>query len=388
MKKKILFLTGTRADFGKIKSLMKIIDKSKKFELSIFVTGMHTLVKYGYTVDEVLRSFKQKRLKGGLRKIQVYNNQAHTDSMDIALSKTIVGFSEYVNQFSPDLIVLHGDRIEALGAAIVGALNNVKVAHIEGGEISGTIDETIRHSITKLSNLHFVASRKAKKRLIQMGEGEKNIFQIGSPDIDLMFSNKLPSIAAVKKKYSIIFKEYCVLIYHPITTDIKHTIECLDLIIDRIKLGKENFVIIYPNNDYGTDLILSELLKIKKNSNVVLLPSMRVEYFLTLIKNSQFIIGNSSSGIMEAPVYGVPTINISNRQKLRLKNISIKSLENPDAKKLNNLINKFYKKKKRFKSIKTFGSGKSDRNFFKIIKKKNFWKNKNTQKKFYEIEKI
>ena len=163
MKKKLLFITGTRADYGKIKSLIRITEKTKKFDCGIFITGMHTLTKYGYTADEILNSFKQYRLKNGLRRIHIFNNQQNLDGMDIALSKTIVGLSEYVKQFKPDLIIVHGDRIEAMSASIVGILNNIMVAHIEGGELSGTVDEMLRHSISKLSNIHFVANLKAKK---------------------------------------------------------------------------------------------------------------------------------------------------------------------------------------------------------------------------------
>lgn len=218
-----------------------------------------------------------------------------------------------------------------------------------------------------------------------MGEKNSQIFQIGSPDNDLMLLDKLPTIKEVKKKYDIYFKKFCIMIYHPITTDIRHTERCLKFLIQRINLKKENFIVIFPNNDFGSELILNELMKVKSNPNVILLPSMRVEYFLTLLKNSQFIIGNSSSGIMEAPVYGIPTINISTRQNSRLKNISIKTLEYPNQEKLNSLIDKFYKIKKIYKPIKLFGNGKSDKNFIKCIKKKSFWKQKNTQKTFNEI---
>ena len=385
MKKKLLFITGTRADYGKIKSLIKITEKTKKFDCGIFITGMHTLTKYGYTADEILNSFKQYRLKNGLRRIHIFNNQQNLDGMDIALSKTIVGLSEYVKQFKPDLIIVHGDRIEAMSASIVGILNNIMVAHIEGGELSGTVDEMLRHSISKLSNIHFVANLKAKKRLIQMGENKKTIFNIGSPDIDLMLSNKLPKLKNVKKKYSINFKKYCILIYHPITTDIKHTQECLIPIIDRIKLKKENFVIIYPNNDYGYENILNEYLKIKMLKNIRLLPSMRVEYFLTLLKNSKFVIGNSSCGIMETPIYGVPSINVSNRQKNRYKTKSIKSFEFPKKKEFYKCIENFYTNHTRFKIRFNYGSGNSDKNFLKVILNENFWKIKNIQKIFNEI---
>ena len=142
--KKIVFLTGTRADFGKQKSLIKIINKKKAFDVTIFITGMHNLKKFGYTWEEI----KKENYKNIFR----YNNQKHNNSMDIILSNTVYGFSNFVKKVKPDLIVYHGDRVEALAGAIVGSLNNILTAHIEGGELSGTIDESIRHSVWNLNH--------------------------------------------------------------------------------------------------------------------------------------------------------------------------------------------------------------------------------------------
>jgi len=162
--KKIIFVTATRADYGKLKSLISIIQKNKKYKVYIFVTGMHNLKKYGSTYDEIL--------KDKFKNIFRFNNQKNK-KMDMMLSSTIYGFSKFVKKTSPDLIIVHGDRVESLASSIVGCLNNVKVAHIEGGEVSGTVDEILRHSISKLSHIHFVTNAQAKKRLIQMGEKKK-----------------------------------------------------------------------------------------------------------------------------------------------------------------------------------------------------------------------
>src|SRR5664280_207607 len=158
----ILFVTGTRADFGKLKPLISEVAKSEAFQYRIFVTGMHMLSRYGSTVKEVFDC--------GFKNIFGYINQDGSGStgMDLALANTIQGLGHYVREFPPDLLVVHGDRIEALAGAIVGALHNVLVAHIEGGEVSGTVDELLRHAISKLSHLHFVANEEARNRLIQM----------------------------------------------------------------------------------------------------------------------------------------------------------------------------------------------------------------------------
>ena len=184
--KKIVFLTGTRADYGKLKSYIKILEVSKNFEVSIFVTGMHLNQKFGFTINEITRNTNCE--------IFPFINHSLQDEMDQSLGKTIIGFSDYIKQIKPDMIIIHGDRIEALAGAIVGSLNNILVGHIEGGEISGTIDELLRHSISKLSHIHFVSNEGAKKRLIQMGEISKNIFVTGSPDLDIMLSDDLPNL--------------------------------------------------------------------------------------------------------------------------------------------------------------------------------------------------
>ncbi|MPY01274.1 MULTISPECIES: UDP-N-acetylglucosamine 2-epimerase, partial [unclassified Salinivibrio] len=164
--KKILFLTGTRADFGKLKSLIGKVESHPHFEAYVFITGMHMMAKYGMTAREVE--------KAGFKNLYTYINQNSYDSMDITLAKTIQGLSDYVAETSPDMIVVHGDRVEAMAGAIVGALNNILVAHVEGGEVSGTIDELIRHSVSKMSHIHFVSNQMAKSRLIQLGETESS----------------------------------------------------------------------------------------------------------------------------------------------------------------------------------------------------------------------
>jgi len=170
-KKRIVFLTGTRADFGKLKSLIAITQNSQRYDVHIFVTGMHMHSLYGATVDEIKKS--------GFKNIYQYINHDVMHTMDKTLAKTVDGFSHYIAEINPDLIVVHGDRVEALAGAIVGSLNNILVAHIEGGEISGTVDEVIRHAVSKMSHVHLVAHKEAKKRLIQLGELESSIYILG-----------------------------------------------------------------------------------------------------------------------------------------------------------------------------------------------------------------
>ena len=369
MKKKIIFLTGTRADFGKMRSIILELQNSKKFDVEVFVTGMHLLRSYGLSVNEIK--------KVGIKKIYTFLNQkdkSYNRKMDITLSKTVNGFSEFINRKKPDLIVVHGDRLEALAGAIVGAFNNILTAHIEGGELSGTVDNSIRHAVSKLSHLHFVSNSLYKKRLIQLGEVKKSIFVIGSPDIDIMISKKLPSISKVKRQYNINFREYSILIFHPVTTELEETLRQTKILLNAIKTSKKNFVVIYPNNDPGSKIIINQYKKLKKNKRLKIFKTMRLTYFLTLLKNTNCIIGNSSAGIREAPFYGVPAINIGTRQNNRFRYrsvINIRFNKNLILKTMKSLKNK-----KKLKKINHFGKGKSSLEFNKIISKSGFWKTK------------
>ena len=372
--KKIVFITGTRADYGKIKSILIKLQKKKIYEVSLFVTGMHNLKTYGSTYDEI---YKDK-----IKNITRFKNQNKNDAMDTILSKTINGFKKYVNTKKPDLIIVHGDRVEALACAIVGAINNIKVGHIEGGEISGTIDGVLRHSISKLCNFHFVTNNSAKKRLIQIGEINSNIYAIGSPDVDLILRKDLPSLESVKRRYEIKFSNYAIGIFHPVTNEMHNLKKEINIFVNSIIKSKKNFILIYPNNDTGTNIILDEYRRIKSDT-VRIFPSIRFEYYLSLLKNSNFIIGNSSSGIMEAPYYGIPTIDLGNRQLNRAKLDSITSLSF-NQKKIERYINYFSNKKIKYKKTLFFGKGNSSKKFIQILNKKNIWKSQSI-KQFNEI---
>lgn len=368
MAKKITFLTGTRADFGKLKSLINITQKDKDFHVDVIVTGMHLQKKYGYTIDEIRKS--------KIKNIHSFQNHKHP-SMDLTLANTIKGVSAYLNSRKPDLLVVHGDRVEALAGAISGTLNNILTSHIEGGEVSGTVDEIIRHSVTKMSHIHFVANDVARDRLIQLGELKQNIFTIGSPDLDLMNPEKLPKINDVKKYYDINFDNFAISIFHPVTTEINQLEEDISNYHEALIESNENFIVIYPNNDLGSNLIIKSLSKLRKNKNFKVFPSLRFEYFLTLLSHSKYIIGNSSAAIREAPFYGIPSINVGSRQNNRSSSSTIKNVNCQKNQILNSIyetLNQEIKKSFKICRENEFGSGNSDKNFLKILRKKSFWK--------------
>ncbi len=364
LNKKIVFLTGTRADFGKLKSLITILEKQTEFNVHLFVTGMHLLPEYGYTVNEIVNS--------KFSNITKFDNSAD-GKMEMSLSKTIEGFSNYLSDLKPDLVVVHGDRLEALAGAIVSSINNTLVAHIEGGEISGTIDESIRHAISKFSHIHFTSDEESKQRLIKLGENPKNINVIGSPDLDLMNEENMEPINKVKEYYEISFNNYGIVLFHPVTTEI----DCLDdhvsHLCQALISSKKNYIVIYPNNDLGNERIIKKYKKILKNNSFKIFPSLRFEYFLTLLKHSDFLIGNSSCGLREAPFFGVPSINIGTRQKGRSNLSQIINVE-PVSEKILKKINQINNSRKNtFKIDQDVFIKNSDKKFLRALKRKSFW---------------
>ena len=375
--KKLLFITGTRADYGKIKSLIYSVERSSLFEAYVFVSGMHLLEKYGSTYLEVQ--------KDGYKNIYVDFSQTNIGNMSYDLGNVIQNLTAYVMHIKPDMIVVHGDRIDALAGAMVGALNNILVAHIEGGEASGTIDESTRHAISKYAHIHFVCNEVAKRRLIQLGEESNRIFVIGSPDIDILISNSLPNIEDAKSWYEIPFEKWGILMYHPVTTEVGELRRKIREVVDAVISSKRNYIVIYPNNDMGTDIILNEYERLRNNNRFRLYPSIRFEYFLTLLRHSDFMIGNSSAGVRETGVYGIPSIDIGSRQKGRyLDTIGNIQHVNEDGTEILNAIDCI--DNYRIQSFE-YGKGNSTEQFMEIVSKEDVWKI-SIQKKFIDCVKI
>ncbi len=376
--KKIIFVSATRADYSKQKNLIKLIQKKKYFKTYIFISGMHTMKKYG----ETWRELKKDKIKN----LYKFSNQQKNTSPNDIFKNTFNLFGKFCNKVRPDLVILHGDRIETLACAVSCSLNNIKIGHIEGGELSGTLDEMIRHSVSKLSNHHFVSNKISKNRLIQMGENKNDISIIGSPDLDIALSKNLPSIFEVKQRYLIKFNKYSIFLFHPVFSEVEEVkIQIINL-LKAAMLSKLNYVIILPNNDLGSNIIYEEILKLKKNKNFKIIKSMRFEFYLTLLKCSQFIIGNSSSGIIEAPYTNTFCINVGTRQNKRISKNPMIINTNYQTKNILNTIKLVLNHKNIKKKINTkyFGNGRSAELFIRKLKDKNLWK-KNTQKYFIDF---
>ncbi|MCY1348501.1 UDP-N-acetylglucosamine 2-epimerase [compost metagenome] len=372
--KKILFLTGTRADFGKLKRLMHFVNDDPGMELHVLVTGMHMLKRYGSTHLEVRRE--------GFSNIYLVSNQHPGEPMCSVLGNTVSIVSRIAKEIAPDMIVVHGDRLEALAGATVGALSNTLVCHIEGGELSGTIDDLIRHSVSKLAHIHMVANAEAQTRLLQMGEDPTSVFIIGSPDLDVMTSSTLPNLQEVRERYQIDFASYGIAMFHPVTTEEDHIADYAEQFFTALRESGRNYVVIYPNNDAGSEAILHEIEKQCRGPHFAVYPSVRFEYFLTLLKNAEFIAGNSSAGIREAPFYGVPTVNVGTRQSRRFFGPSILNSGYATAEIVGAIA-----RVAQCKSIETsrwFGDGRSVQKFAEALSRGTFWET-SVQKSFVDL---
>lgn len=307
----VCFLTGTRADFGKLKPLVRTAASLPGIRVTVVATGMHLLERYGSTVVEV------RRLEPAVC-VREFANQEPGDTLDRILARTVTGLADLIDRDRPDLLVVHGDRVEALAGASVGALRNVAVAHVEGGELSGTIDGILRHAVSKLSHLHLVANDEAARRVTQLGEDPSTVLAIGSPDIDVMLSDELPDLDEVLAAYEIPFRDYALVVFHGTTTEdadsVRRTAAAL---VDALVADGRPAVVVYPNNDPGSDAIIGEYARLHGDGRFRIFPSLRFEAFLVLLHHARALIGNSSAGIREAPIYGVPSVDIGDRQRGR-----------------------------------------------------------------------
>ena len=370
--KKILFITGTRADFGKIEPLAKAAI-AEGHHVGFFVTGMHMMKKYGSTHMEV------RNVKGA--EIFEYVNQKEGDELDSILAKTIVGFSDFIHENNQDLVVIHGDRAEATAVSLVCAVNHVYSAHIEGGEVSGTIDESLRHCNTKLCLTHFVSSRDALNRVIRLGEAKDSVYLIGSPELDSHSKSSGIDVAEVKARYGITFNHYGVVVFHSVTSERENMGLQAQKLFEALTKSCRNFVVIAPNNDPGSQEIF-EVLNNLPTERFRVIPSMRFKYFSELLKNSAVVVGNSSMGVREAPFLGISSINIGSRQNNRGVSESIVNCSAFDEDQIIALLSsKFWNK--RYNSMKSFGSGNSSSKFIKILSSEEFWSH-STQKTFFD----
>ncbi len=361
MSKKLLFITGTRADYGKLEPLA-VAAQQAGFAISFFITGMHMMRRYGETRLEV------RRFPGA--EFFEFVNQREGDAQEFILSKTILGFSDFVHEHRPDLVVIHGDRVEAMAASIVCAMKYIPSAHIEGGEVSGTIDESIRHCNTKLCATHFVSSDAARARVLALGESPDSVYNIGSPELDTHARPSGVSIDEVKSRYAIPFDDFGIAVFHPVTSEADTIGAQAASLFGRLEACGKPFVVIAPNNDPGTEDIFAVLERLPVE-RFRLIPSMRFNYFSELMKHAAVMVGNSSAGVREAPFLGLPSLDVGTRQQSRAAAPSIQACSAFDTAVIDAFLDSRWAK--RWQPDESFGRGDAAQRFVDILLQASYW---------------
>ena len=343
MKKKILFITTSRSDYGSCKNLISLLQSSKKIIFYLAVSGTHLSKNFGETIQEI----KKDRINI-FKKVDILKNSKKNKLNDVEIvNNTFKYFKNIFKKINPDFYIIFGDRFEMIPLAYLAYLNRSKIIHINGGEVTyGAIDESIRHSITKFSDFHFVANEINKKRVIQMGENPKNVYNYGSLSVDSIKKIKFYSKKQIEKNLKTnFFKKNLVFTYHPETYLKTNQKIKINLILNCLKKYKDiKFFITSPNFDKGSEEIQKNIINFtKKNSNFVFFKSLGYENYLSLINLCDGVIGNSSSGIIEVPTLKKGTINIGNRQQGRSKSSSIIDCK-LNTKTIENAIKKLYSK--------------------------------------------
>ncbi len=318
MTRKILYITGTRADYGLMRSVLSEIDKDPEMELELAVTGMHLMNEFGMTINEI------KKDKFNINELKAVFEEDDKVSMAKFVGKLIQLLTDLVKKIKPDIMLLLGDRGEMLAGAIVGAYLNIPTAHLHGGEITSTVDEYARHAITKLVNIHLPATEKSAERIISMGENSDHVFMVGAPGLDGIMGLDLIKKEDIAIKYDLNLLEPLILVLqHPVTLESekssKQMLETLKAIHDL----KYQTVLIYPNADAGGREIVKLIEKYEKLPFVKTFKSIPRKDYLSLMNVASVIVGNSSSCIIEAPSFKLPVVNIGSRQKGREKALNI-----------------------------------------------------------------
>lgn len=364
--RKIAVATGARSEYGLLKNTLRKIYENPNLELELIVTGTHLSRKYGYTVTEIESDgFEIKRKIPIIDKI---NN-------DICLeaSQLLKEISEVFKLLKPDLLLILGDRYEIFIVSTAAMLMNIPICHISGGEITeGAVDDKIRHSITKIANIHFPGAEEYAENIAKMGEERWRIFNVGDPGIENMKNIRLYEDKEIKEKIGFkVDKNTLIVTFHPVTLEIKNTKEYIDNLIVALKKFNNKIIITYPNSDAGSNIIIDKIKEYEeKNKNVKVFKSLGIQLYLSVIKKCGVVVGNSSSGIVEAPYFKIPVVNIGSRQKGRLmaKNI-INSNYNSDEiySSIKKALTDEYREYVKNETISLYGDGNTSEKIVEVL---------------------
>jgi len=318
MTKKIAVFTGSRAEYGLLFWVLKELDCSPICDLQLYVGGMHLSPEFGCTIDKIIADGFSVT-----EKIEFLLSSDSAVGISKSMGLAVISASEILERNKPDLILLLGDRFESLAIAQAAMLACIPIAHIHGGEkTEGVIDEAIRHSITEMSHIHFTATEDYRKRVIQLGEQPERVFNYGAPGIDNIVNLNLLDKQSLSESINFdLSSPYFMITFHPVTLDHTGELESLNNLNKALDLFPDfKCIITYPNADtHGRNLIeVLNRYKDKHPKRVLLVQSLGQLRYLSLLKYAAAVIGNSSSGLIEAPAFNIPTINIGERQKGRI----------------------------------------------------------------------
>ncbi len=316
--KKIMILTGSRGEWGYIRPIMKLAQKRKDVRLVLVVTNMHLIEAYGNSYKEIEKDGFKIDYKIHMS-LDGYNHVTHAKSLGICL----MSLPDIIDNEKPDWILLAGDRGEQLMGAVAAAYTYTPVAHIQAGELSGNIDGMTRHAIGKFVHMHLAANEDAVNRLIRLGEEPFRIFNVGAPQIDEMVQSRFTELTALEEKLSVNLRDGFILaVMHPVTEEADKAGEQARIFIQALNEVAFPKVVILPNNDAGSNLVKDVIYNDRYGEYYVYSNLSRGDY-LGLLKNAECIVGNSSSGLLEAPTFKVPAVNIGRRQNLRFRGINV-----------------------------------------------------------------
>lgn len=325
MKRKICFIITSPIHYSRNLTILDELKRRKDVELHVAVGGMALLSKYVSRAADILKMLENDGFNN-LHEAFFYLEGDKAISKAKTTGLGIIEFSSVLNMIKPDVVVVRGDRFEVLAAAISAAYLNIPLAHIEGGDLSGNIDESVRHAITKLSHIHFATNEFSKKRIIKMGENPKYVFNFGSPDLEVvsMFAEKPIDIKInTGSGYQMDFsKPYIIVIFHPITTEVETLVKKTNILLNVVKAMDMQTIWFWPNADTGAEEISHELRKFKDNnpdSKIRFMRYLPPASFFPLLNKSKCLVGNSSAGIKECSYLGIPVVNVGTRQNSRLR---------------------------------------------------------------------
>jgi len=367
---KICVITGTRAEYGLLRKLMLGIKENKKLRLSTIVTGMHLSKKFGLTYKEIIKDgFKINK------KINLNLSSDTTNGIIKSINKGTIGFANAYKRLKPDIILVLGDRYEIFAAVIAACFSKIPVAHLHGGETTeGSIDEALRHSITKMSHIHFVAAKEYKQRVIQLGENPNRVFNVGGLGVDSIKYLKLLSKHELEKDLNFRFNKKNILInFHPETLNkLSVRKQFNEVLMALKKFNNTNLIFTMPNADIGGRIIYKMIKNfVKEHKNACYFISIGQLHFLSCLKYVDGMVGNSSSGLLEMPSFKKGTVDVGDRQLGRLKAksiISVKTNKNAIIKGINALFKKKFKNK--IKKVKNpYGKGGASSKIIKVLLK-------------------